>query len=506
MGETYDGLEKRAKRIAGPEEVEGKPVSVQILQNSFFTLAARVIQAFTSFFVVIAVARYLSIGDYGRYAYIMALVTSSMAIAYFGIQFVLIRDVARNRERAAEIVGAALKLRSILVVCGASVAVTALLLKGFGPREMAGGIIAIVSEALMAYSMLSRSVFQAFERMIYEPLITMVYGLVQLAAVGAVVIAGLGLVWIFAALALSNLAQFLLASRIMTKNFVRPSLKVPSPVFWGFFRDAAVIGLGVFFYQNLFRIHVLMLEWVKDIEQVPFFQVPHSLIVQFTLVPMSVVAAVYPVCSKLIHEDIHAAERLMEKVLRAILFFAAFVSFNVCVFSQEILVLAFGAKFAPSGAALAVLAWAFIPLTLDMLFNAALVIMNQQRYSLYYASGTCVFAAVASFLLVPSMGYMGSAWVALAAYMLVTMFSYYFARKVGVKLRFGRAAPMTVLAVAVAVTAAFWLKPVSLILAAATGSILYFGILFLGGCVTLQEIEAFKTAVRGGRRGEIVKR
>ena len=176
------------------------------------------------------------------------------------------------------------------------------------------------------------------------------------------------------------------------------------------------------------------------------------------------------------------------------------------VFSREILVFAFGAKFAPSGAALAILAWAFIPLTLDMLFNAALVIMNQQRYSLYYASGTCVFAAVASLLLVPSMGYTGSAWVALAAYTIVTMFSYYFARKVGVKLRFGKAAPMTVLAVAVAVAAAVWLKPVSLILAAATGSILYFGILFLGGCVTLQEIEAFKKAVCGGRREEIVKR
>ena len=506
MGEAYDGLKNSVHQIEDAETVERKPVSAQILQNSFFILTARVIQAFTSFFVVIAVARYLSVADYGRYAYIMALVTSSMAIAYFGIQFVLIREIARNRERAPEMVGAALKLRSILLLCGALVAVTALLLEGFGPRDMAGGFIAIVSEALMAYSMLSRSVFQAFERMIYEPLITMVYGLVQLVAVGAVVIADLGLVWIFAAVALANLAQFLLASRIMTKNFVLPSLRVPSPVFWSFFRDAAVIGLGVFFYQNLFRIHVIMLEWLKNVEQVSFFQVPHSLIIQFTLAPMSLIAAVFPVCSKLIHEDIHAAEQIMEKVLRAILFFAAFVSFNICVFSQEILVLAFGAKFAPSGPALAVLAWAFIPLTLDLLFNAALVIQNQQRYSLYYASGACVFAAVASYLLVPSMGFMGSAWVALAAYILVTMFSYYFARKVGVKLRFGKAAPMTVLAAAAAVAAAFWLKPVSLILAAATGSILYFGILFLGGCVTLQEIEAFKTAVRGGRRGEIVKR
>ncbi|MBI5826122.1 MAG: oligosaccharide flippase family protein [Deltaproteobacteria bacterium] len=82
---------------------------MSVIKNSIFILMARGIQIAASFFVIIAVARYLSVELYGDYAYIIALVSSVMALTYFGIQQVTIREIAMDRANAHIHLGSALR-------------------------------------------------------------------------------------------------------------------------------------------------------------------------------------------------------------------------------------------------------------------------------------------------------------------------------------------------------------------------------------------------------------
>jgi O-antigen/teichoic acid export membrane protein len=168
--------------------VEQKDVSsTRILKNSIFILLSRGIQIASSFFVVVVVARYLSVDQYGEYSYILAFVSSIMALAYFGIQSVLIREIANDNTLAAQILGAAIELRtllSIIAVLALCISMYVMELRGL---LLAAGFIAIASEFFLSFSMLSKSVFQAFEKMIYEPFIALMNGLVLSIGIAAVI-------------------------------------------------------------------------------------------------------------------------------------------------------------------------------------------------------------------------------------------------------------------------------------------------------------------------------
>src|SRR3990167_5432397 len=86
--------------------------AARVVKNSFFILAARGIQILSSFFILVAVAKYLTVQGYGDYSFVTALVSSVMALTYFGIQRIIIREISRDRTKARQYLGSAILMRT----------------------------------------------------------------------------------------------------------------------------------------------------------------------------------------------------------------------------------------------------------------------------------------------------------------------------------------------------------------------------------------------------------
>lgn len=468
----------------------------KILKNSIFILLARGIQIASSFFIVIVVARYLSVEQYGEYSYILAFVSSIMALAYFGIQQVLIREIANSKTTAAQILGAAIELRIILSVAAILALCISMYVLQLRGMLLAAGFIAIVSEFFLAFSMLSRAVFQAFEKMIYEPFIALMNGIVLTLSIAAVIYFDRGFLWLFIAMAFANLVQLVISSRILSRKFIRPSFTLDRAVFKKFLKDSVVIGLGIFFYQNLFRINVLMLKWFGTIDDVSYFQAPHSLIIQLQIIPTSVALAVFPVFSRLMQTDREKLSMLYEQIFRFMLIGSIFCGIYLSLFSREIIALVYGSKYSRSIAALSIMSWAIIPLTMDMFLNVVLIAMHKQKYSVIYAGMTLALNFLLSMLFVPSYGYLAASYISVFSYTVLFLCSAYFVGRNGLFMHLDKTLLKMFITVLISGAVILVLKPISLPAAALAGMVLFFGLITITRIVTLEEIHFIKGMIR----------
>lgn len=463
-----------------------------MIKNSIFILFSRGIQIASSFLILVAVARYLSVEQYGEYTFIIAFVSSVMSLTYFGIQQVLIREIAKNRDNAGLHIGSAIQLRTSL----SGVAILVLIFSMFFMRltwvAAAGVVIVIVSELFLAFTMLSKAVFQAFEKMVFEPVVALIYSLILLISVGAAIYLNTGFLGFLVATAVSNAIQFGIVARILSTRFVRPVFNTDKGALWRFFRDSSVIGLGVFFYQNLFRINVLMLKWFGKLEDVAFFQVPHNLIMQIGLLPAAFVAAFFPVFSRMIHNEPSKAVDIYEKAFRYLFVFSLISAISLSLFSSEIIDVLFGSKYANSANALILVSWAIIPLSIDMLLNSVLISMNKQRYSVIYGGVILGINFLAGPLLIPLYGYTAAACMALFSYTLLSFFSLYFISKNGFPLVLDKIMSKTVLAGLIGGIVILSLKPISISFAAFFGILIYFIVLLATRVLPTNELILFK--------------
>ncbi|WP_300161531.1 oligosaccharide flippase family protein [Solidesulfovibrio sp.] len=397
--------------------------------NFLALISSRVIQIASGFFVLLAAARWLSLDAYGTYASVTAMAGAAAAMTYCGIQQIMIREMAARRNEAPAIVGQALLLRLCLVaLCGLALAVAGFF-ADYGPEARLGLALAFCLEACRSLGQLGCAVFQAHERMGYEPPLSIVSGLASVALVGGALWHGLGYTGVLAGLTLAAGLHAALAWRVVWRDLTRPSLRFSRAELWRMLGAASVVGLGVFFHQNLFRANTLVLSFLADAAAVADFQAPHEFILKLEILPQALMLAVFPALSRLAPIDPLGARRLFRLIFRHTLHVMALPSILLAYYAEPACVLLFGQKFQGAAMVLRLLALALAPLALDMLVNNVLVAIGRQRYALYYASAALALNVAGNIYAVPRYGAVGSAVVALCSYVWLLIFSTRFAAR-----------------------------------------------------------------------------
>jgi O-antigen/teichoic acid export membrane protein len=467
-----------------------------LLRNSLFLAVSRGLQILTGFFILIALARHLSVTAFGEYSYVSALAQALMTLSYFGIQDVVIREIAKDKCRAAGHLGAGLILRLCLSLAAGIALYVVAAYSDLTPLLRTALFLAFGVELFRSLGMLAYASFQAFERMGYEPLLSGLQALLTLAFVGGAILFDLGLLGVLTALLVALALHFLVTALVAAKKFVRPSLDFSRQELWGLFTTAAVIGVGIIIQMNLMRAGALMLKWLGSVEEVAYFQAAHELIMKVQIFPQALMLAVFPVLSRLLLSDPAEAEKLYRAIFRYILLLGLPVSLYLAVFPEQATRLLFGEKYLPAAGVLRITGLAMVPLALDMLLNKVLIAMNRQRYAAWYAALALGLAVLLNLALIPRFGPEGAAVAALAAYACLLGFSMYFAAKHGIRPKAGKDILRAALASTAACGAAYALAPRSLPAAVIALGPVYFGVLIALGAFPKKDMLEFKAALR----------
>ncbi len=387
-------------------------------------------------------ARILGPVGNGRYATAVNIYLWFDIIANFGLDMYLMREVARQRERAWDLFLTTSALRLVLFLgalplLGGFLAAWQSLEAPLAPETVWATVLLYLGllPGSLAYGL--AALFRGYEKHEYPAAIQTVTTIIKVTLGVLVLVGGLGIVGLAGASIVTNFCTLgilvVLAYRVLFgPTSLRPPRKsTPGAEALGKadFRSARAmlaeswpLMLSLLLQALFPGANVVLLQRLQGDAVVGWYDAARKWVDALNIIPSFFTIAVFPVVARLAVENrdgLRTAYRLSVKVLLAVAFPTAIL---VTLLATPLVGLLSGSAFLPHGAiVLRLLVWSILFGWFNSLTNYVLIALNRQRY-VFLASGVRVaFTIVANFLLTGRYSYVASAWILIAGELLLAV-------------------------------------------------------------------------------------
>lgn len=381
--------------------------SQRIVKNAVFGVAASVLGGVVYFFTITTIAHSVSVVEFGEYSFVLAFAMFFQLVADAGLQRMIIREVAKNREEFAPLVGAAAAL--IWLTSGAVCVLVALIV----PFLHFGWVVK-VSALLMSFATLATfhaagygAVLRAFEDNELNHLGFVLHKLVLLGFIIVVIKLHLGLLGFVGCHLVANVLLWNFYHQIVRRFYAPVPLRIDVPLWKSLLVSALPMGGGVMLRQLALQLDILVLTWMTNLTTVGLFSGPYRISMALRVVPQTLSLPLFPVYSRTAHLS---PERFVEAYRWSVKFFlllsVPFAAFFMA-WSGPILRLALGEKYLAALPAMQWLGLGLVPFFLSTLFQYVFAALDRQKLFLI---NTCIGSTLRLVLLValiPSFGFVG---------------------------------------------------------------------------------------------------
>ena len=404
--------------IAGPKSEGLGPL---IFRNVLTLIGGQGLNLALSGAATILLARYLGAAQLGEFGGLYAYVGLYGWLTTFGLDTILARQVAQNRDQAGSILLTGVCLSSGLAVVATMIALVLAPTFGYSAALRPLLIFASVDALLLTPLRMPGIVFQVDLRQWYGVGISMVRQFVWLLVLLLLAAAHASLLLIIVGrTCCAGLEVALILLAIHSKNFLAGPWRVlsgeaKSYLSFGFPVAMSTLAVGIYH-----RIDQVMLHKMASDQVLGNYVASVRLTELVNLFPIAVMASMFPILAQTVREEARFRQylRLSFRSLMAI-------AFGVCVFvtlfSGLIVRLAYGAKFAPAAPLLAVLIWSEVPVFFGVVMSNGLVAANLQNYLPLSTGIGAAVNIVLNLYTIPRWGAAGSAWATNISYTLAAI-------------------------------------------------------------------------------------
>ena len=383
--------------------------SQRIVKNAVFGILASLISGLVYLATVMIIAHKVSVVEFGKYSFVLAFAIFFQLVADAGLPRMMIREIAKNPEGFAPLVGAAVSL--IWLASGVICLLVALIVPflHFGMDVKVSALVMSFATLATFHAAGYSAVLRAFED---NELNYLGYVLHKILLLGLILLAirfQTGLVGFVSAHLVSNLLLWYFYHIVVSRLYSRIALRIDVPLWKSLIVAALPMGGGVMLRQLALQLDILILTWMTNLTTVGLFSGPYRISMALRVIPQTLSLPLYPLYSRTAHLS---PERFREAYQWSMKFFAL-ISIPFAVFfiawSKPILRLALGAKFLPALPAMQLLGLGLVPFFLSTLFQYLFAALDQQRRFLI---STCVGSALRILLLIiliPTFGFVGPA-------------------------------------------------------------------------------------------------
>jgi O-antigen/teichoic acid export membrane protein len=468
--------------------------------NTIAFFFARVIDILAGILIVVMVARYLGVKDFGDFAFITALVGFLVSVTYFGLERVAIREIARDKAQADTSLGAILVVRWFLSGLVILAIAGYILLSSLSSRIALATIVATASELVWASGSVFSCTFKAFEKMHLETMTTFVFRMASIALIGLVIYFHGNFVLLFAAICAANVLRTVTAIYFSRTLSVRPKITVNYRLWKLYAKEAFILGAVVILALGTLKTGIIALKFMRDTKEVALFQSAQTIVLQMQVLPLSIAMALFPLLSQL---SVSSRERLGRVSGAALKYlFIASVPFAIIlfVFSDTIIRIIFGADFAGASSVLGIMSWCVIPLFMSSIMEFVLISLNRQDDVAKAWGISFIVNAVLNYLLIGPFGARGAAIAVLLSFILLTGIQYVFLTSRVEHVAFSRTFSRLLSPLGIVFLFLYLFEVhglVSQIVGAASAIVLFFGALFTMAMISLSELKSFASTMGG---------
>jgi O-antigen/teichoic acid export membrane protein len=435
--------------------------------------------------------RYLGTVGYGSFALALALVQMLGVLADAGLVTVVVREISREPQRSAELVGSALALRLLLGLGVVALAGLLSLALPYSPDVRLAILIAGVPFLLGLATTSLAAVFQARLQMSRAAIADVAGRLAAFGALVAVVAADLGFLAVVASTAIG--AAVALA---VTVALLRPLLRVRPLTGRDGWRELLVpaipIGLALAVNEIYFRADTFILSLFRPFEEVGLYTLAYRVFELLALLPAIVMTSVFPLLSRYLPERRDLAARVLDATADLFVALAAPVAAGGLVLAPELVRLVAGDDFAAAATPLRLLLCAAGAAWISGLLGYALIAADHRREVLQLSLAALVVNVALNLALVPRWGADAAAAVALGSEALILAGGWLLVRR-----RLALAPRMRLLWRALAAAAAMaallaWLRDLTLVVLVPLGAVAYGAALAALGGIDRRALEALR--------------
>ncbi len=359
---------------------------------------------------LVLAARWLGVEDFGRFSLAFSIVQMLLVAGDLGLHNTVLRKIALQPGDSPLVfsVFLALKLRLALLLLAAA-ALIALLLPVSGPTR---ACLLVMAPGLAAHSLLLGLGigFQAHGKLYLGAASSFLLILVQAGAGSAGLLAGGGVVWLGWAYTLAVLLVLACTAALFGRRIHPPA---PGWETRGlgreFLRESLAPGLGVLFEAVTARVAITLVALLAGAHAAGLFAAPARLMGVLRNVPQAAASAVLPALAARAEQPREAA-RLFRRFFALVLGLSLPLAALLFLLAEPLIRLVFGAPYAESAAALEVMIWSFVPLSLAVASSQLLLSQGRRVRRVPWVTGSVLIVTLAAhLLLIPRWGVMGAA-------------------------------------------------------------------------------------------------
>lgn len=377
----------------------------RIAKNTTYAILGNIAFRLINFFVVLFLARYLGRDLFGLYGFIFAYLTIFDAIIEFGITHILVRDISRDEDNAALLLGNAFILRLVVVfVCLFASWFAAYLLRY--PID----IRFLLFIASFEFFLQLRSIFEVIFRVRLKLQFPALETIIRAATYGIFVIIAIAL-----KLSLLSIIVFNIISGVIGLFFLIPCslryLKLKLRINLSFIKyilkQSFPLMLSNVFILMYYRIDVILLSKMKNFTDIGYYTTSTRLIEALTIFPLTIVISVFPVISETFKADREIFKKICAKVFIFIFSLSLPICFLISLFSGKIVSILYGREYLASALSLKILIWADFFIFLMFLSSQMLIAIGKQHIDTLTSLIMIITNIILDILLIPKYSFIG---------------------------------------------------------------------------------------------------
>lgn len=410
-------------------ERPSRPPAARATRSTGLRATAEIASKITSVAFFVVLARSFSTSAVGDWVLALAVVQLLWPIAGFGLDRVLVREIARDRSAVERLFYPTVWLKVIGNLVGLSVALV--LLSGIDYSETVLLLVLVMGLSQCASAPMGSafSVFQAHERLEYYFLVSVIKGTLSSLAGIAVILMGGGLVLVALVGAAFNVVGTVITVTILYRKFAAPKLALRARELPRIWVTSAPLGIQEVIGIIIFRIDAILLSLLTTAAVVGMYGAGYRVLEATLFLSWSVGAAVLPMYSYLARDGSPSLARVYEASLKFSLALMVPVGVVLLVCADPIVDLLFGLpKYEDTVPVLRWLALAAIVYPIGYLSGELIAVRRPGRFAVLSSACVAGFNIALNLVLIPLYDAVGAAVATLLSEALLAVVGMWLAR------------------------------------------------------------------------------
>lgn len=350
-----------------------------LTKNTSYLTLAFIFQKILSFGYFSYAARLVGAEEIGAYVFALSFTTVFSIFIDLGISQILIREIAKAKEKLSEYLSTTLVIRIALAILVYGIMVLFAHLLGYSESSkqliyLAGIIMVLDSFILVFYAGL-----RAFQNLFYESFGIIIWQTIIVGSGLFFLSSGKGILGMMIALILGIGFNFVYSIFVFKKK-LKASLKLKFDkkiakkiikIAWPFF----VAGIFIKLYASA---DILILSRVVGQIYVGWYSIPMKIVTALQFIPAAFAAAMFPAMSHLFAKDKSKLPQVFEKAMFFLMLLSVPIALGIFSLADQIILKIYTAEFAPSILSLQIVIFGMMFIFLEYPLGSLLNACNKQ--------------------------------------------------------------------------------------------------------------------------------